>query len=349
VFPNGANFCTKDGSKLVPVPASAPVPPPVPPMRPTTPREGVRAAPAAPPKDLSTLVGQVLDERYRIVKKLGEGGMSHVFLAFDVTNGERVAIKILSPALARDTSALARLRREAALGSRLAHPNVCHIIRMGETGFGLIYIVMPYIEGELLCDITYRSGQLTLDQTVRFVKDIAAGLHVAHTLGIIHRDLKPENIIVTETPDGDRAVVMDFGLAKERRVGPEIEKLTATGIVLGTPEFMSPEQLRGKPLDPRSDIYSLALMAFEMLTGKLPFTGRSQQDVMIARLKGEPLPLKEIRPDLPLPPRVNEVLMKALARDPAQRYATTPEFADALEGAAAGKAGSGVLGRILRR
>jgi serine/threonine protein kinase len=359
IYPNGANFCTKDGTRLVPMPSSAPVPPAAsapPPAHPglrrhrgTTTRDASPAPPAAGSLELSKLVGQVLDDRYRVAKKLGEGGMSHVFLALDITSGERVAIKILSPSLSKDKSALARLRREAALGSRLAHPNVCHIIRMGETEYGLIYIVMPYIEGELLCDITYRAGQLSLEHTVRFVRDIAAGLHVAHTLGIIHRDLKPENVIISAASGQERAVVMDFGLAKERRVGPEIGKLTATGIVLGTPEFMSPEQLRGKPLDPRSDIYSLALMAYEMLTGKLPFIGRSQQDVMIARLKGDPLPLREVRPELSFPPRVNEVLAKALARDPAQRYATAPEMAEALESAASGKGGSGVLGRLLGR
>ena len=358
IYPNGANFCTKDGTRLVPMPSSAPVAPPhseaaseLRRPRSTTSRDAGPMRTGGGTVDLSKIVGHVLDDRYRVAKKLGEGGMSHVFLAMDVTTSERVAIKILSPALLKDKSALARLRREAALGSRLAHPNVCHIIRMGETRYGLIYIVMPYIEGDLLCDVVYRAGHLSVEHTVRFVRDIAAGLHVAHTLGIIHRDLKPENVIVSQSTGQERAVVMDFGLAKERRVGPEIEKLTATGVVLGTPEFMSPEQLRGKPLDPRSDIYSLALMACEMLTGKLPFSGRSQQDVMIARLKGDPLPLKDIRVDLTFPPRLNDVLSKALSRDPANRFATAPEMADAFEAAAAGKGsgGGGVLGRLLGR
>jgi serine/threonine-protein kinase len=132
---------------------------------------------------------------------------------------------------------------------------------------------------------------------------------------------------------GERAVVMDFGLAKERRLDAELQKLTATGIILGTPEFMSPEQLRGRPLDPRTDVYSLALMTYEMLTGKLPFTGRTQQEMMIARLKSDPVPLRQAAPSAGLE-AVERVLAKALQRDPGDRYQTAPELAAALDAAA---------------
>ena len=224
------------------------------------------------------LVDQVLDGRYRIVRKVGEGGMSFVYLATDTATKERYAIKVLSQALSNDQNAMQRLKREASLGMRLAHPNVCHIIRMGETQDGLVYVVMPFVEGEILSDRNNRKGTLPLEEVAKFVTEIAAGLHVAHDLKIVHRDLKPENIMICKSEDGsERAVVMDFGLAKERRADAELQKLTATGIILGTPEFMSPEQLRGKPLDPRTDVYSLGLMTYEMLTGKLPFTGRTQQ------------------------------------------------------------------------
>jgi serine/threonine-protein kinase len=244
-----------------------------------------------------------------------------------------------------------RLRREAALAGKLVHPNVCHIMRLGETSAGLVYVVMPLLEGELLCDRTASRGQLPLSETVQFVTDVAAGLHAAHQLGIIHRDLKPENVMICPSPEGrERAVVMDFGLAKERRVGPELQKLTATGIVLGTPEFMSPEQLRGKPLDPRSDIYALGLMTYEMLTGKLPFAGRTQQDIMIARLKSEPIPLRKLRPELGFPVAVEKVLLTSMQREPAHRYDTAPEFARALASAALdhGNTPSSLLGRLLR-
>jgi serine/threonine protein kinase len=387
VYSDDAKFCPRDGTKLESAPSppvakqpAAPHTPHAPPFIPpagapppaqharvfeplgaenrsTTqraghpPAPGVPAAPPPKPADYSKLVGETLDLRYVITRKIGEGGMSFVYLADDVLKKESVAIKILSPALSHDRTAMARLRREAELAGRLVHPNVCHIIRLGETSQGLVYVVMPFVQGELLCDVTNRARQLPLDTTVRYITDIAAGLQVAHELGIVHRDLKPENIMISLNPDGtERAIVMDFGLAKERQMSPEIKKLTATGIVLGTPEFMSPEQLRGKALDPRTDVYSLGLMAYEMLTGKLPFVGRTQQEIMIARLRSEPVPIRAARPDLNFPAAVEKVMLKSMERDPADRYQTAPAFATALaEASKSGGSASGVLDRILRR
>jgi serine/threonine protein kinase len=335
-YADDARFCTKDGTRLVPAPPPRGAPAP--------------AAPAAPNDAFAEMIGTTLEGRYKIIKKLGEGGMSYVYLAEDMTNGNaRCAIKILSPALSKDENAMARLRREAELGGRLEHANICHIIRLGETPDRLVYIVMPYIEGEILADRTHRSGQLPLDEVVRWVNDISAGLERAHELQIVHRDLKPENVMIAQGKNGEsRAVVMDFGLAKERRASPELAKLTATGIVLGTPEFMSPEQLRGKPLDGRTDVYSLALMTYEMLTGKLPFARRTQQEMMINRLRNDPTPIRQMRPDLNFSDAVESVLNKGMARDVANRYATAPEFAGALGAAARGEGGS-VFGRLFGR
>jgi serine/threonine-protein kinase len=166
--------------------------------------------------DPGDLTGQLLAGRYQVGQKIGEGGMCFVYLARDASTGERVAIKKLLPKFINDRTAMARLRREAALGAKLAHPNVCHIIRLGETPGGFDYIVMPYVEGDLLCVRTARAGQLPLDVTAAFVRDMSAGLHVAHEHGIIHRDLKPENIMIVSAPNGsERAVVMDFSLATE--------------------------------------------------------------------------------------------------------------------------------------
>jgi serine/threonine-protein kinase len=322
-YGDDASFCTRDGSRLLAASAAAP--------------RSTVAGRAEPPAALShaNLVDRVLDGRYRVVRKLGEGGMSFVYLANDVSTGDQYAIKVLSASLSSDVNAMARLRREASLGMRLAHPNVCHIIRLGETQDGLVYVVMPYLEGEVLSDRNNRLGTIPIGDVVRYVRDIARGLQVAHELKIVHRDLKPENVMISRLPDGgERAVVMDFGLAKERRLDAELQKLTATGIILGTPEFMSPEQLRGRPLDPRSDVYSLALLTYEMLTGTLPFTGRTQQEMMIARLKSEPVPLHEAAPGLGLA-AVERVLARAMQRDPGDRYQSAPEFAAALEAAAA--------------
>ena len=334
-YGDDARFCTKDGTRLVPAPAPGATAPP---------------APAAPGDGFAEMIGKTLEGRYKIIKKLGEGGMSYVYLAEDMAAGNaRCAIKILSPALSKDENAMARLRREAELGGRLEHANICHIIRLGETPDRLVYIVMPYIEGEILADRTHRSGQLPLDEVVRWVNDISAGLERAHELQIVHRDLKPENVMIAQGKNGEsRAVVMDFGLAKERRASPELAKLTATGIVLGTPEFMSPEQLRGKPLDGRTDVYSLALMTYEMLTGKLPFAGRTQQEMMINRLRNDPTPIRQMRPDLNFSDAVENVLNKGMARDVGNRYSTAPEFAGALAAAARGE-GGGVFGRLFGR
>ena len=355
-----AKFCTKDGTRLG-AGAAAPAPP--------QPAKPVAAPPAEAPKRNTVppkrpdspssaavqvnLAGEVLDGRYKIVKKVGEGGMSFVYLATDVATNQRYAIKVLSSALSQDDTAMARLKREASLGMRLEHPNICHIIRLGETETGLVYVVMPFVDGEILSDRNQRLGHLPFAQTIALVRDIAEGLHFAHQLRIVHRDLKPENIMVTRQSDGsERAVVMDFGLAKERRVGAEIQKLTSTGTILGTPEFMSPEQLRGKPLDPRTDVYSLSLMTFEMLTGKLPFVGRTQQETMIARLRSEPIPLRQMKPELNLPESVEKVILKALSRDPDGRYTTALDFALALEAAqkpGAPQSESGLLGRLFGR
>jgi serine/threonine-protein kinase len=292
------------------------------------------AAPGAPGESTdghTRLAGQVLADRYHVGHKVGEGGMSVVYVARDQVTGEKVAIKVLSASLGRDGNAMARLRREAELAGQLAHPNVAHIMRLGETPGGLVFVVMPFLDGELLCDRIYHERQVALRTAIRFVSDIAAGLHHAHLLGIIHRDLKPENVMLCRDAGGaERAVVMDFGLAKQRRMGREVQKLTATGIVLGTPEFMSPEQIRGKPLDPRTDIYSLGLVTCEMLTGQLPFAGETQQEIMIARLTGDPVPLGRLRPDLRFPAAVEAAVARSLDREPRARFATAPEFAAAL-------------------
>jgi serine/threonine-protein kinase len=372
-YADNNKFCTKDGSKLVPaagapaVPAGAAAPAPVAaPAAPPKPMTPVAQAPAAAaprptaaagrgePKAVpaqANLAGQVLDKRYKIERKLGEGGMSYVYLGTDLGTQSQFAIKVLSDALSQDTNAMARLKREAALGMQLAHKNVCHIMRLGETEDKMVYVVMPYVNGEILADRNNRLGHLPVVETARFIKDMSAGLQVAHNLNIVHRDLKPENVMICRGKDGiEYAVVMDFGLAKAQKAEGELQKLTATGIILGTPEFMSPEQLRGKTLDPRTDIYSLALMTYEMLTGKLPFTGRTQQEMMIARLRSDPMPIRRMRPELEIPESIEKVLNKAMQRNPDDRYGTVTEFGDAFASAAQGAgAEGGLLGKLFGR
>jgi serine/threonine-protein kinase len=295
---------------------------------------------------VASLTGQVLDQRYQILRKLGEGGMSYVYQAQEIGTGRQVAVKILIPRLSRDPASVERLRREATIATRLNHPNVCPILRLGETPERLLYLVMPFLEGEPLSEHETRRGPFPVADGIALLVQVCHGLGHAHDLQIIHRDLKPENVMLVpdqEKPTGFRAVVMDFGLAKERRAGPDVVKLTATGIVLGTPEFMSPEQIRGKPLDGRSDVYALAILAFELFTGQLPFAGKSAQETMIARLRGAPLKLRDVRGDLPA--KLETVIAKALSVDPAERYGTMEELAHAFDSVA----NTGMLGRLFRR
>jgi eukaryotic-like serine/threonine-protein kinase len=298
------------------------------------------------PPSLASLTGQVLDQRYHITRKLGEGGMSYVYQAQEIDTGRAVAVKILIPRLSRDPASVERLRREATIATRLNHPNVCPILRMGETSDRLMYLVMPFLEGEPLSEHETRRGPFPLAEGIPLLGQMCQGLSHAHELQIIHRDLKPENVMLVPDPSiptGFRAVIMDFGLAKERRAGPDVVKLTATGIVLGTPEFMSPEQIRGKPLDGRSDVYALGILAFELFTGQLPFTGKSAQETMIARLRGAPLQLREVKADLPV--RLETVINKALAVNPADRYGTMAELGHAFESCQS----TSLLGRFFGR
>jgi serine/threonine protein kinase len=344
-----ARFCVKDGSLLIESDVKPVERSPAAEVRASS-RESADASPAATfpdhPPSLASLTGQVLDKRYHITRKLGEGGMSYVYQAEEVDTGRAVAVKILIPRLSRDPASVERLRREATIATRLNHPNVCPILRLGETPDRLLYLVMPFLEGEALSEHETRRGPFPLADGIPLLVQMCHGLGHAHDLHIVHRDLKPENIMLVPDPSmptGFRAVVMDFGLAKERRAGPDVVKLTATGIVLGTPEFMSPEQIRGKPLDGRSDIYALAVLAFELFTGQLPFTGKSAQETMIARLRGAPLQLRELRADLPA--KLEGVISKALSVTPVDRYGSMTELAHAFEATL----NTGVLGRLFKK
>jgi serine/threonine-protein kinase len=280
----------------------------------------------------SDLIGSVVAERYHILKKLGEGGMGAVYLAEHVKMGRKSAIKVMSQSLANDPDAIARFNREAANAARINHPNVCAVYDFGETKDGLIYLAMEYIEGEPLTDLIDREGALSPPRAANILRQVGDALQAAHDLGIVHRDLKPDNIMITRGRDGsDLVKVVDFGIAKAMG-GDEGQKVTKTGLVVGTPEYMSPEQLAGDKLDGRSDLYSLALVFYRMLTGTLPFQADTAQEVMIKRLTDEPMPLNEALPGANFPPRLQEVMDRALQRMPQDRYPTVAQFVrDALE------------------
>ena len=289
------------------------------------PNDGQTLRSSGPAQDL---VGQVIADRYHVVKKLGEGGMGQVYLAEHVKMGRRSAIKVMNPSMVHDPEAVARFNREAANASRITHSNVCAIYDFGETPDGLIYLAMEFVEGEPLTDLLARDRVLPVGRAASIFLQVADALQAAHDLGIVHRDLKPDNIMLTRARDGSDVVkVVDFGIAKAVG-GDDSQKVTKTGLVVGTPEFMSPEQLSGDPLDGRSDVYSLALVLFKMLAGKLPFEGTTVQDTMVKRLTDEPASLADARPDLRFPPGLQATLDAALARRPVDRYQSAAKFAD---------------------
>ena len=275
------------------------------------------------------LVGSIIGERYHVLKKLGEGGMGQVYLAEHVKMGRKSAVKVMNPGMVHDADAISRFNREAANASRINHPNVAGIYDFGETSDGLIYLAMEFIEGESLTALVEKNGALPPARAADITKQAADGLAVAHDMGIVHRDLKPDNIMIAKNRDGSDCVkVVDFGIAKA--AGAENQKVTKTGLVVGTPEYMSPEQLAGDKLDGKSDIYSLALVAFNMLTGKLPFDGETAQESMIMRLTDEPKSLAVMKPDTSWSPEVQAVMNKALQRRSADRYHKAAQFGVAL-------------------
>ena len=287
------------------------------------------------PRGASTdLIGSVVAERYHITQRLGAGGMGRVYLAQHVKMGRPCAIKVLHPAMAGDADAIGRFNREAANASRIDHPNVAAIYDFGETHDGLLYLAMQYIEGETLTQLMRRSGALTPLRASDITRQAAEGLHAAHAIGIVHRDLKPDNIMVSADADGlDSVKVVDFGIAKA--TGEVAQGVTRTGTVVGTPEYMSPEQLAGEPVDGRSDQYSLAMVAFNMLTGELPFPAASTGTMVVMRLTERPRTLAQVRPEVAWPAELEAVMSKALEREPADRYTTTRDFAHAFHAAAA--------------
>ena len=276
----------------------------------------------------SDLEGSIVADRYHILKKLGEGGMGRVYLAEHVKMGRKSALKVLHPGMVKDLNAITRFNREAANASRISHPNVAAVYDFGETADGLIYRAMEYVDGESLSSVIEKNGPLPPRRAGEIVRQTGDALAVAHEVGLVHRDLKPDNILLVPTRDGgDLVKVVDFGIAIA--ADDQSQKVTKTGHVIGTPDYMSPEQFAGDPLDGRSDIYSLGLVAFNMLTGRLPFPSESARESLIMRLTDAPLSLKDVSPSVDWPDDVQETFEKALARDPARRYQSASEFGHA--------------------
>jgi eukaryotic-like serine/threonine-protein kinase len=277
-----------------------------------------------------SLIGQVYDGRYLIERQIGSGGMADVYLATDQSLGRKVAIKVLSDRYARDAAFVERFRREAAAAAGLRHPNIVTVYDRGEA-MGTYYIAMEYLDGPTLKEEITRRAPLPEPEAINYATQALAALDAAHRQGVIHRDIKPHNMVLTE--DG-RLKVTDFGIARAANT----QQMTEVGSIVGTAQYLSPEQARGQAVGPQSDIYSMGVVLYEMLCGELPFTGESAVDIAMKQVSDMPPPLHG-RNRL-VSPAMEQVVMRALAKDPALRFASARQMADELARVARGQAAS---------
>ena len=262
-----------------------------------------------------TLIGTIFDGRYRILRRIGSGGMADVYLAEDQELGRNVAIKILNDRHAGDEQFVERFRREAKNAAGLSHPNIVSIYDRGEAE-GTYYIAMEHIDGRSVKELILARGPAPIHIAIEYARQILSALRFAHRRGLVHRDIKPHNVL----DDGDgRLKVTDFGIA---RVGAS--QMTEAGSIVGTAQYLSPEQARGAPVDARSDLYSLGIVLYELLTGKVPFTGDSPVEIAMKHLNELPKPPSALRPEVPRD--LDLVVLRALAKDPDARYASAEEM-----------------------
>src|SRR5881398_3416844 len=257
------------------------------------------------------LLGQTLAGKYKIDKLIKRGGMGAVYRGKHVLMDKTVAIKVLRPALAVDDEVVARFSREAKAASRISHPHAVNVTDFGEAENGVVFLVMEYLDGRTLKDIIKSEGPMPLERALEIIRQVSGALDAAHQQGVIHRDLKSDNIMLSRTNGGEWAKVLDFGIAKiQQPHGTPDPDITAANLVVGTPQYMSPEQCAQLgPLDPRSDIYSFGIILYEMLAGRVPFTGESPTVIMMKQVQDPPPSVLEARPNLPI--AVAEVVMRA--------------------------------------
>jgi len=282
-------------------------------------------------------VGTTIRSKYRILAKIGKGGMGHVYKALHLLFNEVRALKVMDPALTEREDFVRRFLREAFVARRLQHPNAVRVDDVDQTEDGRHLIVMEFIDGRMLRDVLQREGPMPAARACSIIKQVASALDAAHQLGIIHRDIKPENIALVKGEQGDLVKVLDFGITKlrEGRLKEEAGAmaLTASGTVfaIGTPEYMSPEQVQQNELDGRSDLYSLGIVFYEMLTGELPFHAESQAEWFLAHVGEAPRPLHEKAARLRIPTGIADLVMSMLEKEPQRRPATGTDVIKAIE------------------
>lgn len=297
------------------------------------PDEGTALVPLsdAPPIDVN-LVGERLFGDYLLKKKLGEGGMGAVYLAENVAIDQKIAVKVLHPSAARDDETLQRFNREANAIARLTHPNTIRVFIFGKTSEPLIYLAMEYVDGTTLRDELYDNGPFDELRAISIMRQTLHALSEAHELGVVHRDLKPDNIMLTQFRGvRDFVKVLDFGIAKvtEPRGGQQ-KKLTQAGVVYGTPEYLSPEQARGKDIDFRADLYAMGIILYEMMTGVVPFTGDTALAILSGHVYQEPPDPATVN-DAKISHAMRNIILRAIQKDPDERYQSAMDFLEALE------------------
>ena len=275
------------------------------------------------------LIGQLIDGRYKIIKLLGKGAMAFVFEANDETRGgKKVAIKVMQPPLDRQPALRKRFKGEFEACERLHHPNIVAVYSMGELPNGSPYYAMEYLPFDSLEEILLGEGNLSVEKTIHYLRQMAAAFSAYHPTGVVHRDLKPANILVT---DEDRLILVDFGLARDENR----TTLTKTGTMIGTPLYLSPDILMGVKVDGRSDIFSMGIIGYELLTGDKPFNGETLEEVVTRIMRGRPEPVTDIIPGIS--PAWNTFFRKCFRRKPEQRYQNGEEVLDALDRIAKGQ------------
>ncbi|HET6281804.1 MAG TPA: serine/threonine-protein kinase [Polyangia bacterium] len=297
-YPVGTAVCAQDGSPLGATP---------------------------PPETFDPLIGATLAGRYLIVRRIGEGGMGAVYEAKHTIIGKRIAVKVLLEKFHAKSDFVARLLQEARLASSIGHENIVDVTDFGTTDDGRSFVAMEFLEGESLAQLIMRDAPLPVERSLRIARQVASALDAAHAKGIFHRDVKPENVYLIRRADADFVKVVDFGISKAVKPGgdegADVYRLTHTGLLLGTPLYMSPEQARGEEdLDHRVDIWALGVMLYECLTGEVPFRANNYLGIISQVLNHAARPPSQLRPELGIPEAVEAVVMRAMDKDRTRRY-----------------------------
>jgi serine/threonine protein kinase len=368
-YPAGVEVCPKDGATLTSSVADAGelVTAPTLPELPASPRASAAssgitpvivtagvvssaagalatAAQPAPGTDAAfdSLIGATLAGRYEIVRRIGEGGMGAVYEARHTLIGKRVAVKVLLEKFLTKSDFVARLLQEARLASSIGHENIVDVTDFGTTDDGRSFVVMEFLDGEALSQLVMREAPLPIERSLRIARQVASALGAAHAKGIYHRDIKPENVYLIRRGDADFVKVVDFGISKAvkqggNEEGPDAYRLTHTGLLLGTPLYMSPEQARGdEDLDHRVDIWATGVMMYECLTGEVPFRANNYLGIISQVLTHTVAPPSQVRPELGIPDAVEAVVMRAMEKDRTRRYAAMADLEHDLERLLAG-------------